>query len=63
MESNHDDNVYFIDEFNRERWLLKLEIARRTGQVAVFNADLGRDADILPFRRREEPTETPEPAA
>lgn len=33
-----DGNVIYIDEYNRERWLLKLRVARATGQVAVFNA-------------------------
>lgn len=54
-----DDNVTYIDEHRRERWLQRLETARQTGQIAVFNADLGRDAKVLPFPTPEDP----EPAA
>lgn len=28
----NDDNVVYIDEFKRERWLLKLRLAREVGQ-------------------------------
>lgn len=41
--------LVYIDEYRRERWLLKLEAARSMGAVAVFNADLGQDAAVLPF--------------
>lgn len=44
-----DDNVTYIDEHNRERWLLKLRIARAQGQVAVFGAMQPKPADILPI--------------
>lgn len=43
------DNVVYIDEYQRERWLLKLEVAREAGSVAVFNADLGQDAQVIQF--------------
>lgn len=49
-----EDNVTYIDEFRRERWLLKLEVARQTGSIAVFNADLGQDAKVIPFPRQED---------
>ena len=51
--------LVYIDEHRRERWLLKLELARRTGEIAVFNADLGNDAAVLPFPEQTDP----EPAA
>lgn len=44
-----DDNVVYIDEHNRERWLLKLRIARESGQIAVFGAIRDKPADIIPF--------------
>lgn len=47
-----DDNVVYIDEFNRERWLLKLRIARESGRVAVFNGVQQHDAEIIPFPTR-----------
>lgn len=49
------DNVIYIDEFRRERWLLKLEIARDMGGVAVFNAENpdGEVADVIPFPGKE----------
>ena len=43
------DNVFYIDEFRREQWLLKLRIARESGQVAVFGALQPTDAKIIPF--------------
>jgi len=43
------DNVEYIDEHNRERWLLKLKIARESGRVAVFSPILEQDAIIIQF--------------
>ena len=43
------DNVTYIDEFRREQWLLKLRLARESGQVAVFGAMQPTDAKIIPF--------------
>lgn len=43
------DNVVFIDEHNRERWLLKLKIARESGQIAVFGAIQPEPAKIIQF--------------
>ena len=59
-EQSPDDNVVYIDEFNRERWLLKLRVARETGRVAVFNQHRSQDAQIIPFRR---PDNDPDGAA
>lgn len=49
MASPEDGNLVYIDEHNRERWLLKLRIARAQGQVAVFGAMQPKPADILPI--------------
>lgn len=47
--------LVYIDEHRRERWLLKLEVARQSGAIAVFNADLGKDATVLPFPEPTQP--------
>jgi hypothetical protein len=47
--------LLFIDEHRRERWLLKLEVARQTGAVAVFNALQDHDAQVLQFPERPDP--------
>lgn len=49
MSAEIPDNVVYIDEHNRERWLLKLKIARESGQIAVFGAIQPKPADIIPF--------------
>ena len=54
--------VTYIDEFRRERWLLKLQVARETGAVAVFGAIQAEDAKIIQFPTRPDP-EPPETAA
>jgi hypothetical protein len=41
--------VIYIDEFRRDRWLLKLQVARETGEVAVFGAIQPKLADVIPF--------------
>lgn len=48
------ENVVYIDEYQRDRWLLKLQVAREAGGVAVFNADLGQDAQIIQFPTQED---------
>lgn len=48
-KQNSVGELIYIDEYRRERWLLKLEVARQSGAIAVFNADLGQDAQVLPF--------------
>lgn len=54
MTEQIPDNVVYIDEHNRERWLLKLRLAREQGRVAIFNAQQANDAQIIPFRRRDD---------
>lgn len=49
MSAEIPDNVVYIDEHNRERWLLKLRIARETGQIAVFGKIQPKPAEILQF--------------
>ena len=41
--------LIYIDEFRRERWLLKLQVARETGEIAVFGAIQPDLADVIPF--------------
>ena len=53
--------LIYIDEHRRERWLLRLEMARETGAVAVFNAMYAQDAKVIPFP--EQPDPDPEGAA
>ena len=55
MTGEIPDNVSYIDEHNRERWLLKLRLAREQGRVAVFNAQNTHDAIIIPFPTPEPP--------
>lgn len=52
MSAEIPDNVVYIDEHNRERWLLKLKIARESGQIAVFGAIQPEPAKIIPFPQR-----------
>ena len=53
------DNVIYIDEFRRERWLLKLHLARETGEIAVFGSLHDQDATVIPFPDRSEPEGDP----
>lgn len=55
------DNVTYIDEFKRERWLLRLRVARESGEVATFGALQDQDAQIIPLR--PEQTDEPDGAA
>ena len=59
--SRPEDNVVYIDEFRRERWLLKLRLARETGEIAVFHSQQDGLATVIPFPERPEPD--PEDAA
>lgn len=53
MESGPDDNVTYIDEFRRERWLLRLRIAREMGQVILEHGQpVKGEAQIIPFPKR-----------
>lgn len=47
--------VTYIDEFRRERWLLKLQVARESGEVAVFGAMRPADAQVIQFPERPDP--------
>lgn len=62
MESGPDDNVIYIDEFKRDRWLLRLRVAREMGQVIL---DKGKpvtgEAQIIPFPKK--PNDPGDPAA
>lgn len=49
MSAEIPDNVVYIDEHNRERWLLKLQIAREQGRIAVFGAIQPEPAKIIQF--------------
>ncbi len=43
------DNLVYIDEFRREQWLLKLKIARQTGQMALFNKEYETPGQLILF--------------
>lgn len=50
MESGPDDNVTYIDEFRRERWLLRLRVAREMGEVILLHGKpVEGEAQIIPF--------------
>lgn len=51
--------LVYIDEWRRERWLLKLAIARETGEVAVFGALQPEDAQIIEFPAQDDPEGDP----
>lgn len=62
MELEPDfDNVLYIDEGRKDKIMRQLNLARKSGQVAIFNAERDQLADVIPFPRRYE--EPPEPAA
>lgn len=45
------DNVVYIDEFKRERWLARLDASRKVGEVAVGNVTViySEPAQVIPF--------------
>lgn len=44
------DNVTYIDEFKRERWLHRLRVAREMGEVIIKNGKpVEGEAVIIPF--------------
>lgn len=53
MESK-PDNVTYIDEFKRERWLLRLRVAREMGEVILFpgGKPVVGEAKIIPFPKQ-----------
>lgn len=61
MESE-PDNVTYIDEFRRERWLLRLRIAREMGEVILLHGQpVKGEAQIIPFPKQ--PEDPGDPAA
>lgn len=54
MSAEIPDNVTYIDEFRRERWLLKLRVARETGEIAVFGAIHEKNAEIIEFPQKHD---------
>lgn len=51
MENEPDtDNVVYIDEFKRERWLHNLRVSRELGQLALFPND---PAQLMLFPEQE----------
>ena len=66
MEQEPDtENVAYIDEHRRERWLARLERARKLGEVLVINGVVqeGHVADVIPFPDRRKPEDPGDPAA
>ena len=59
------DNVHYIDEHRRERWLARLERARKLGEVLVINGIVqeGHMADVIPFPDRRQTEEPGDPVA
>jgi hypothetical protein len=50
MESEPNDNVTYIDEFKRKRWLLRLRVARDMGEVILLHGrPIKGKAQIIPF--------------
>lgn len=59
---NEPDNVTYIDEFKRERWLLRLRVAREMGEVIVSKGRVVEgEAQIIPFPKQ--PEDPGDPAA
>lgn len=59
MEAEPDTtNLVYIDEFSSERWLLKLQVARESGQLAIFNADFKHPGQLLLFPEQPTPPDT-----
>jgi hypothetical protein len=58
------DNVTYIDEHRRERWLARLERARKMGEVLILNGIVqeGHVADVIPFPQKQ-PEDPGDPAA
>lgn len=63
MEQKPDDNVTYIDEFKRDRWLLRLRMAREMGQVIIEKGrPIEGEAEIIPFPQKQ-PQDPGDPAA
>ena len=55
------ENVVYMDESRRAKWLRQLEDARNLGGVATFNFEHKEPADIIPFPIK--PDDEPDGAA
>lgn len=53
------DNVVYIDEFKRERWLARLNQARKIGEVTIGNVTVlySAPAEVIPFPRNGDPND------
>lgn len=51
MSETIDDNVVYIDEFKRERWLARLQASRKVGEVVMNNVTViySEPAQVIPF--------------
>ena len=64
MEREPDmENVVFMDESRRARWLRQVEEARRIGGVATFNFEYDEPAQVIPFPGKPIEPEGPDGAA
>lgn len=54
------DNVVFLDEVKRRRWINQLQAARETGEIAVFGTIRTNDelADVIELRPSQNDPET-----
>ena len=48
------ENVVYLDEYRKAKWLSDLKRARDTGQVALFGQELTEPAQLLLFPARED---------
>lgn len=63
MENGPDKKVTYIDEFKRDRWLLRLRIAREMGEVIIQHGKpVEGEAQIIPFPKKQ-PEDPGDPAA
>lgn len=58
MEREPDtENVSYLDESRKAKWLRQLEDARKIGGVATFSFEYDEPAKVIPFPRRQEQEE------
>jgi hypothetical protein len=63
MEQEPDtENVVYMDEARKARWLRQLDDARNIGGVATFNFEYTDPAKVIPFPRKDDDP-TPDGAA
>lgn len=48
------NEVIYLDERRKERWLRQINLSRETGKVAIFSAMQSTDAEIIPFPTKPE---------